>query len=315
MQIMFAPMQGYTDVVYRSAHASLAGGVDCYFSPFIRIEKGQVRGRDVRDIESDSNVVPQIIVNGPDELDRLSDMICERGFSRIDINMGCPHPPQMNHGRGAGLLPFPDKVAGIMDRVKARPETSYSVKMRLGMHSPDECLALLPILNDTPLKHVTVHARTARQMYRGEPQMDAFRTFLEQSVNPVIYNGAIAGVQDIKDIESRFPKVCGVMIGQGLLARPCLAAEYRTGTTWPQQRVENLVWQIHDRIFNHARQTLQGDSQILSRMQAFWQPLENTIPRKLWKQLTKTGSLKNYESLSCRHGMTSSKTFHTFAEL
>ena len=177
-------MQGYTDAVYRRTHASLAGGVDCYFSPFIRIEKGQVRGRDMREIESDSNVVPQIIVSGPDELDRLSDMISERGFSRIDINMGCPHPPQMNHGRGAGLLPCPDKVAALMDAVKARTETSYSVKMRLGMLSPDECLALLPILNDTPLKHITVHARTAKQMYRGLPQYDAFQAFLEQSANP-----------------------------------------------------------------------------------------------------------------------------------
>lgn len=302
MQIMFAPMQGYTDAVYRNAHASLAGGVDCYFSPFIRIEKGQVRGRDMRDIELDSNVVPQIIVSGPDELDRLSDMISERGFSRIDINMGCPHPPQMNHGRGAGLLPCPDKVAALMDAVKAHTETSYSVKMRLGMLSPDECLALLPILNDTPLKHITVHARTAKQMYRGLPQYDAFQAFLEQSANPVIYNGAITCAQDIRDIESRFPSVCGVMIGQGLLARPCLAAEYRSGTTWPQERVERLVWQIHDHVFSHAKLTLQGDSQILARMQSFWQPLENTIPRKHWKQLTKTGSLKNYESLSWAHG-------------
>lgn len=297
MQIMMAPMQGYTDAVYRSVHARLAGGIDCYFSPFIRIEKGQVRGRDLREIENDSNVVPQIIVSGADELNRLSDIVCERGFSRIDINMGCPHPPQMNHGRGAGLLPCPDKVASLMDAVKARTETSYSVKMRLGMLSPDECLALLPILNGTPLAHITVHARTARQMYRGEPQYDAFQAFLEQSANPVIYNGAISSVQDIRDIESRFPSVAGVMIGQGLLARPCLAAEYRSGTTWPQQRVESLVWQIHGQVFSHARLTLQGDSQILSRMQVFWQPLENTIPRKLWKQLTKTGSLKNYESL------------------
>lgn len=61
MQIHFAPMQGQTDAVYRRTHAALAGGVDCYYTPFIRIEKGQVRTRDLRDIEADAHVVPQII--------------------------------------------------------------------------------------------------------------------------------------------------------------------------------------------------------------------------------------------------------------
>lgn len=297
MQIHFAPMQGQTDAVYRRTHAALAGGVDCYYTPFIRIEKGQVRTRDLRDIEADAHVVPQIIARDAEELNRLADLICERGFSRIDINMGCPHPPQMNHGRGAGLLPYPDKVAALMDAVKARAEVLFSVKMRLGLQSPDECLALLPILNETPLAHITVHARTAKQMYRGEPLYDAFQAFLEGCRHPVIYNGGITSVQGIHEIENRFASVYGVMIGQGLLARPCLAVEYREGSEWPQERVEKLVWQIHDRIFSHAKQTLQGDSQILARMQSFWQPLENTIPRKQWKQLVKTGSLKNYESL------------------
>lgn len=290
-------MQGQTDAVYRKAHARLAGGVDCYYTPFIRLEKGEARPRDLRDIASDAQVVPQVIAHDADELNRLTDLVCAYGFSRIDINMGCPHPPQMNHGRGAGLLPFPDKVAALMEAVKARPDVSFSVKMRLGWQSPDECLALLPVLNDTPLAHVTVHARTARQMYRGEPLYGAFGAFLDGCRHPVIYNGGIADVQGIRDLEARFPSVAAVMIGQGLLARPCLAAEYRDGTQWSDEQVLRLVMQLHDCIFSHARQTLQGDSQILSRMQGFWLPLEHTVPRKWWKQLVRTGSLRNYEAL------------------
>lgn len=297
MQIHFAPVQGQTDALYRHIHAELAGGVDRYYSPFIRIEKGHIRERDLRDIENDTNVTPQIIARDSDELNRLCDQIQERGFSRVDINMGCPHPPQMNHGRGAGLLPYPDKVATLMEAVKSRQELSFSVKMRLGLQSPDECLALLPVLNGSPLEHITVHARTAKQMYRGEPLYHAFQAFLEGCAHPVIYNGGITDINGIHDIENRFPQIAGIMIGQGLLARPCLAAEYRSGEEWPQQQVEKLVWQIHGRIYRHARLVLQGDSQILAHMHSFWLPLENTIPRKLWKQLVKTGSLKNYESL------------------
>lgn len=37
IDIHFAPIQGYTDSVYRKAHCELAGGVSMYYTPFIRL--------------------------------------------------------------------------------------------------------------------------------------------------------------------------------------------------------------------------------------------------------------------------------------
>ena len=37
--IHLAPLQGYTDWVYREAHARVFGGVDTYYTPFVRLEK------------------------------------------------------------------------------------------------------------------------------------------------------------------------------------------------------------------------------------------------------------------------------------
>ena len=37
--IHFAPLQGYTDSVYREAHAQIFGGVETYYTPFVRLEK------------------------------------------------------------------------------------------------------------------------------------------------------------------------------------------------------------------------------------------------------------------------------------
>ena len=39
LPVYFAPLQGYTDVVYRKAHAALFGGIAAYYTPFVRIEK------------------------------------------------------------------------------------------------------------------------------------------------------------------------------------------------------------------------------------------------------------------------------------
>ena len=48
--IHFSPLQGYTDRIYRNAFAHYFGGVEVYYTPFIRVEKGALRKRDLRDI-------------------------------------------------------------------------------------------------------------------------------------------------------------------------------------------------------------------------------------------------------------------------
>lgn len=48
LPIHFAPLQGYTEAIYRNAHDAFFGGVDTYYTPFVRLEKGNFRRRDVR---------------------------------------------------------------------------------------------------------------------------------------------------------------------------------------------------------------------------------------------------------------------------
>ena len=37
--IYAAPLQGFTEVAWRNAHAQCLGGVDAYYTPFVRLEK------------------------------------------------------------------------------------------------------------------------------------------------------------------------------------------------------------------------------------------------------------------------------------
>ena len=60
LPLYFAPLQGYTEAPYRNAHAAVFGGIDGYFTPFVRLEKGHFRTKDVRDILPDNNQVPHI---------------------------------------------------------------------------------------------------------------------------------------------------------------------------------------------------------------------------------------------------------------
>ena len=64
-------------------------------------------------------------------------------------------------------------------------EGGFSLKTRLGLERPDELLSLMPVINRYPLAVLTVHARTALQMYDGETDRDAFGAVREAASLPV----------------------------------------------------------------------------------------------------------------------------------
>lgn len=184
--------------------------------------------------------------------------------------------------------------------------------MRLGQDSPDEAFALLPILNETPLSQITLHPRLGKQQYKGAIDFKSFEKFYAECRHPLVYNGDITTVSQICEMERRYPKLAGVMIGRGMLAHPSLAAEYKalcrkdeTGSAQSSCRDINCaapqdflgkILQMHQIIFDHACQTYQGDSQILSHVQSFWEYLEPSIPKKIFKKIKKAGKLNEYQA-------------------
>ncbi len=290
--IAFAPLQGYTDAAYRRAHWECVGGVDEYYTPFVRIEKGEIRRKDLRDTDPAANegvpTVPQVIARDGDEFARLCDALQEQGWRRIDLNMGCPFPMQVRAGRGSGLLQHHDRVEEILEEMQRRPDVQFSVKMRLGQESEDEGLNIMPIINEMPLLHVTLHPRLGRQQYKGVADREAFGRFREVSRHPMVYNGDIAAL-DSEELE--LGNIKGVMIGRGLLARP-----WMTGDNDPAE----VLRAMHAAVYRHATETLCGDSQILARLHAFWEYID--IDRKQKKAIMKATSLPRYrEAVSgCR---------------
>lgn len=298
LPIYFAPLQGYTEDIYRRIHHELTGGITAYFTPFIRLEHGEMRTKDLRDIRPEFNtgvpIIPQLIASDGKELNALLDSIKPFGYQQIDINMGCPFPLQTRHGRGCGILPHADKVQSIMDAVKGHPEIQFSVKMRLGLENNGEWKEVLPILNEAPLSMITVHPRIGTQQYKGTTDMEMFRTFMEQCKHPLIYNGDIQSIDDIQCLQQQYPQLAGVMIGRGLLARPTLAEEYLNDTTYTSQKVVQVLREMHSRILAQYEQIIPGESQRLNKIRTFWDYQENTLGRKAWKKVMKAGNLKNY---------------------
>lgn len=300
LPIHFAPLQGYTDDAYRRIHHRLVGGIEHYYTPFIRMEGGGLRSKEVRDIRPEYNegvpVVPQIIMKSLKEFEYLTSEVAQRGYTRIDLNMGCPFPMQAKHGRGAGLLAQTDIIRSIAQAIEERPQIQFSVKMRLGWEDKDEWRPVLEVLNTLPLTHITLHPRIGTQQYKGEVDMESFRAFYEACRHPLVYNGDIHTLGDIRSLEEAYPRLAGVMIGRGLLARPSLAIEYATGQEWSDEKQRKLLTDLHQALMEHWQPLMNSDAQLLNKLRTFWEYAEEVVGRKIYKKLMKSGSLKNYLS-------------------
>lgn len=298
MPIHFAPLQGYTDDAYRRIHHQLIGGICTYYTPFVRMEAGGVRSKDMRDIRPEFNegvpVVPQIIAKSMKEFDYLVGVVEEKGYTRIDLNMGCPFPMQAKHGRGSGLLAHTDIVADMAQSIASKKHLQFSVKMRLGWEDADEWRPVLDILNETPLQQITLHPRIGTQQYKGALDMQAFEACYQACKHPLVYNGDITSVADIHRIQQAYPQLAGIMIGRGLLARPSLAIEYASGKeqTWEERR--DTLLEMHSQLQAHYEPILNSEAQLHNKLRTFWEYMENELGRKPYKKIMKSGNLRNY---------------------
>ncbi len=287
IRLMVGPLQGLTEAEWRRGHYSMFGreqGEVEYFTPFIRVEKGIVRARDLRDFTSDLNegilITPQIIFRDTEEWSMLVDALAEAGATRIDMNLGCPFVPQVRKGRGAGMLLHADRLAEIADEMGKYPEIRFSVKMRLGVNDPSEVFALTDTINSMSLRHVTIHPRTAKQQYKGNLLLSEMRDFSSRLRHPIVFNGEVSTPADIAVLSADYD---GVMVGRGLLARPSLFAEYRSGRELSLREQEEGFLNLIRSTSALLAERLCGDAQLRDKMKVYWEYAPGALDKKIVK--------------------------------
>lgn len=298
LNIHFAPLQGFTTYIFRNTHNIIFNNVSRYYSPFVRLENNTFRNKDIKDIEPANNTgipfTPQIIAGTPDEAKTLIDMLISKGYKNIDINMGCPFPLITKKYKGAGILPYPDKVKAILDILDNYEDISFSLKIRSGMNESSECLQLADIIDKSKVDCVTMHPRTGIQQYKGLADRNVYKEFADRCLKPMIYNGDIKNIDDIRSIEDITPNTKGVMIGRGLLENPALALEYNEGKPLETGRKIKLLQEFHTLLFNQYSAVLQGESQLLSHLQPIWEYLYPEMEKKHRKKIVKCTKISNY---------------------
>ena len=146
----------------------------CLLYSFVRLENGnKFRNRDISDIDPLRNsvpiLVPQVMASIPEELRSILCLFEKQGYTRADLNLGCPFPLLVKRHKGSGILPFPEEVEALLKVFLEFPAIDFSIKARLGWESADEIFRLLPLLEKYPVSRVVLHPRLGIQQYKGKP--------------------------------------------------------------------------------------------------------------------------------------------------
>ncbi|QXP66899.1 tRNA-dihydrouridine synthase family protein [Polaribacter sp. AHE13PA] len=300
--LLSSPLQGFTDYKFRNAFNHFFGGIDTFYSPYIRLNgKLVIKNSYKKDIELKNNteleVIPQIITNNVEEFLFVAKYVRELGYKELNWNLGCPYPMVTKRGMGSGLIANPEKINSILHKIHNESDILVSMKMRMGYDTPEEILEVLPVLDNYPLKNIAIHARIGKQLYKGGTDLDSFQKCVNNTKHKLYYNGDVTSVAAYKKLQERFPSIDHWMIGRGLIADPFLPSMIKAETTeYPKNRFD-IFNEFHDRIFTEYDAALSGPTPIKMKMLGFWEYFSQSFsnPQKTYKKIKKAGNVRNYE--------------------
>jgi len=298
MRHYFAPMEGLTDSIYRRLHHKYFPGADRYYMPFLSPTIHRtLTHREDRELPMAESVpftaVPQILTKVPQDFLWAARVCADRGYSEVNLNIGCPSGTVVSKGKGAGMLRDTAELDAFLDEVFASSPLPISVKTRLGLERAEEFPAILQVLNRYPIRELTIHPRVRKQFYDGAVSMEMFDYAVSESTNPLCYNGDIRSLSQVRELQQRYPKLEAVMIGRGLIADPGMLSG---GTQ--ADALEGFLSEL----LSVYETEFGGSRNAMFRMKENWGFLHSRFEGsdRLWKALRKTTDVSEFKSLSAQ---------------
>jgi tRNA-dihydrouridine synthase B len=193
-RLVLAPMAGVSVQAFRRQGRRFGAGLVC--SEMVScagIEHRNERTLGYLRVASDEHPLAiQIFGSDPHVMGEAARMVEAAGADLVDINFGCPVRKVTKTGAGATLLDDPDRACRIVETVADSVAVPVSVKMRRGLEDGSRaCLAVGPRLVDAGAQTLTLHPRSAKQMYTGTADHSLTAELVELVGVPVIASGDI----------------------------------------------------------------------------------------------------------------------------
>jgi tRNA-dihydrouridine synthase B len=271
--LVLAPMSGVTNRTMRALYKPF--GLGLTVTEFVSANALQYASSAKRTMEMidqhglEKPVSTQLWGDDPVVMAKAAKVVRECGADIVDINFGCPAPKITKINGGSACLRDLDRCEAIMRAVVEAVDCPVTMKMRLGW-SEDKLVYLEAAqrAQKAGVKALTLHARTAKQFYKGNADWAHIKR-LKQSVDiPVIGNGDLA---DAHEAMSRMHEsgVDAIMLGRATLGNPWLISQIRDLMEGrPAQAVPSAADRLRYAIGVHYRAMLEelGESRAVPQM-------------------------------------------------
>ena len=300
-EIVFAPLEGIGNHIYRNAWRRHYGGVTRFMTPFLDLNSvGGMKNRGIADILPENNegavIIPQVLTDSPKALTAAAEKLAGYGYTEVNLNLGCPVGTVTGKGRGSAMLKDVEKLRRFLDEAYETCPIPLSLKTRIGFESTEEAGPLFELFNDYPVKELTVHPRLRSEFYTGPIHADVLDMVCRDSRNPVCVNPGITTAEEFAAAINRWPEASSVMIGRGLIADPALA-EKCTAAESENGRARFLSF--HDDLLESYQAILFGDTPVLFKMKELWSywSVPFGMDEKTLKRIKKARSVSEYRSI------------------
>src|SRR5438105_6885686 len=180
----------------------------------------------------------QIFGSDPAIMGDAARMVEAAGADIVDVNFGCPVRKVTKTGAGATLLDDPDRACRIVEAIAAAVSIPVSVKMRRGLENGSRvCLEVGPRLVEAGASTLTLHPRSAKQMYTGEADHSLTAELVSLVDVPVVASGDITSRARAQTVLAT-TGAAAVMVGRGAQGNPWVLREIVDGDSAEPSREE-----------------------------------------------------------------------------
>jgi tRNA-dihydrouridine synthase B len=296
-RLVLAPMAGVSVQAFRRQGRRFGAGLVC--SEMVScagLHHGNERTLGYLRISSDERpLAVQIFGSEPDVMAEAARMVEDAGADLVDVNFGCPVRKVTKTGAGATLLEDPGRACGIISAVAEAVSVPVSVKMRRGLEDGSRaCLELGPRLVEAGASSLTLHPRSARQMYTGEADHSLTAELVSLVDVPVIASGDVTSRARAQAILAT-TGAAAVMVGRAAQGNPWALREIIDGETESPSREEVVAELI---LFMRATVQELGENRASGFLKKFygWYLGRGRFPRPFKQELVQLETLEEVET-------------------
>lgn len=296
-RLVLAPMAGVSVQAFRRQGRRYGAGLVC--SEMVScagIEHRNERTLGYLRVGADEHPLAiQIFGSEPSTMVEAARMVETAGADLIDVNFGCPVRKVTKTGAGATLLEDADRACRIVSAVADAVDVPVTVKMRRGVEDGSRaCLDVGPRLVEAGAAALTLHPRSAAQMYTGSADHSLTAELVERVSVPVIASGDVTSRKTAEAVLET-TGATAVMVGRAAQGNPWALREILDGDGAAEPTREEVVAEL----ILFMRETIRelGERRATSFLKKFygWYLGHGRFPRPFKQELVQLATLEEVE--------------------